>query len=220
DDFGVASRDRRTIEPDADATAAPKQVVTFREPHLTGFPDNPVGTERVDRGFRMRQVLGRDAREGITTAMHGPNEPWIRGGCSNRGRELGDQGRQIYLGYERVGPQPLIQLVFGNHTGAMGDEHVQQIECLRREVDDIGLPHQLPCPDFQRELAELKPECLSHHVSLCRWPRILADQPNPNLLIGFPKDFPCAAIVRFTTNAAHNPSGSLLLWRATCETDS
>ena len=88
----------------------------------------------------MERGLGRDAREGITTAMHSPNETRMRSIFSKRATEFGDQGRQADLRHERVGPQPLIQFVFGNDAGAMGDESVEQIERLRGEVDRLVLP--------------------------------------------------------------------------------
>jgi carboxypeptidase family protein len=67
---------------------------------------------------------------------------------------LCDQVREIGLDDERVRPEPLLQIVFGQGVRAIEDQRRQQVERLWREVDLTPVPRQLPRVDIEHERSE------------------------------------------------------------------
>jgi hypothetical protein len=92
--------------------------------------------------------------------MDSPDEPWLRGIVVERAAQLGHERGQIHVGDEGLGPESVEQLLPRHEVGPAVQQQVQQIESLRRQVNDTPLFQQLACADLEREFTKLKARCV------------------------------------------------------------
>jgi hypothetical protein len=78
---------------------------------------------------------------------------------AERFANLGDEVRQVGLGDERVGPEPLLQDGPGQDFRALQRERFEQIERLGRQMDaPPGLARELAGVGVENERAEANPQ--------------------------------------------------------------
>ena len=99
--------------------------------------------------------LGRDlAAEVIAVAMDRPDEARRPGIVTDRVAQLGDEARERPIGHERVNPQTLMNLVFGERARPGIDEQFQQPQQLGSRVDNRSVARQLAPLAVERAVAE------------------------------------------------------------------
>ena len=111
---------------------------------------------RRGRGARARgRPADRVAAEGVTEAVDGSNPSRDPGTVVEGGADLGHEVRQVGLGHEGVGPEPLLEDLLAQRRRAVQGERREQVERLRREVHVTPVPYQLTGLEVQGERTEL-----------------------------------------------------------------
>src|SRR4051812_10578906 len=79
---------------------------------------------------------------------------------TERPANFGNEDGEASVGYETVGPQRLMQVGFGDSRRARPQQHGEQLEGFRREVQLPSGAPQLTCRIVEGE----RPEC-GHHTA-------------------------------------------------------
>ena len=109
----------------------------------------------IRRGRWRRAHDGGVAAKRIAKPVGGTNEPGRARAIVQRLPHFSDQIREVGLGDERLGPELLLQLGFGEDFRTLGDQPLQQFERFGREMNDLAAAGHLPCVVVEDKRAEL-----------------------------------------------------------------
>lgn len=74
---------------------------------------------------------GHLAAESVAERMHGSNETRVARVVAERSPDLGDEAGQVRLVDERIGPDRVGQLLFGERPRTGLDQNLEQAQCFR-----------------------------------------------------------------------------------------
>ena len=131
DDARMTTGDAGAVQVNRNRGIAADHVVAIGERDAPAAHDEPAADTRWQVGC----VDVDSAGERIADAVRGPDQRRRRIAIVERPTQLFDETDERRLCHERVGPEPLVQLLLVNDARRFGDEHREQIEGLRREMD-------------------------------------------------------------------------------------
>ena len=119
-------------------------------------PGRAAGGCHAPSGQRGVGDLRRLSAEGVAEAVDRPDEAGPARLVAERRPKLADDARQVRLRHDRPRPEPVADLGLGQRPRPALQEQLQELERLRTEGDLLRPAPELPAPDVDREVTEMK----------------------------------------------------------------